>query len=73
MKINHTEQLSGLKIDVEGLQTGQTEVEDFIEEHSNQIGAIRVEQNKTWAVINENSSGLDDLEAHLLQDMITHA
>ena len=73
MKINHTEQLSGLKIDVEGLQTGQTEVEDFIEEHSNQIGAIRVEQNKTWTVINENSSGLDDLEAHLLQDMITHA
>ena len=70
---NHTEQLSSLKIDFEGLKTGQTEVEDFIEEHSNQIGAIRVEQNKTWTVINENSSGLDDLEAHLLQDMITHA
>ena len=51
------------EIDVEELKTAQTEVEDFIEEYSNQIGAIRLEQNKTRAVINENSGGLDDLEA----------
>ena len=61
---NHTEQLSGLKTVIEGLKTGQTEVKDFIEEHSNQIGAVMLEQNKTRAVPNENSSELGDLEAH---------
>ena len=61
---NHTEQLSGLKIDVEGIKTRQSQIEGFIEEHSNQIGAVMLEQNKTRAVPNENSSELGDLEAH---------
>ena len=61
---NHTEQLSGLKIDVEGLRTGQSQIDGLIEEHSNSIGNVRLEQNKTLVILNENSSGLDDLEAH---------
>ena len=61
---NHTEQLSGFKISAEGLKTGQSQVESFIEEQSNQMGAIMLEQNKTRAVTNENSGELDDLETN---------
>ena len=65
---NHTEQLSGLKIDVEELNTGQSQVEGLIEEHSDQIGAVRLEQNNTRALTNENSSELDNLEAHEIKE-----